>query len=94
MRSVYVDLATSGQVQAFVEALTPLEGDFDLVSGRYILDARSLMGIFSLDLTRPLELRVYNDTKQNMEAIRRFVVDGAGDGTGAEETRGEGETDE
>lgn len=74
MQSVYVSLPSPDTVQSFVEVVTGLEGDFDLISGRYILDARSLMGIFSLDLTKPIELKVYNDTKQNMDALSKFTV--------------------
>lgn len=72
MQSVYVSLPSPETVQSFVEDITGLEGDFDLVSGRYILDARSLMGIFSLDLSKPIELKVYNDTAQNMDVIAKY----------------------
>lgn len=74
MRSVYVELPTSHAVQSFVSTITGLQGDFELISGRYILDARSLMGIFSLDLEHPIELKVYNDSEENMKAIAPFVV--------------------
>ena len=74
MQTVYVKLPTPDTVQDFVERLGDLQGQFDLVHGRYILDARSLMGIFSLDLAQPLELRVHNDTKENMNALRPFLA--------------------
>lgn len=73
MQSVYVSLRSSEQVQSFVAALVPLDGDFELVSGKYVLDARSLMGVFSLDLSRPLALKVYNDSQKNLDAIRPFL---------------------
>lgn len=72
MQSVYVSLPNPEAVQAFVEQITMLDGEFELISGNYILDARSLMGIFSLDLTKPLQLRVYNDSPANMAALQRF----------------------
>ena len=78
MRSVYISLPDTKTVQAFVEQLSLLEGDFDLVSGKYILDARSLMGIFTLDLSKPVQLRIYEDSKENMQAIKRFVVENKG----------------
>lgn len=77
MRTVKISLPTAERVQAFVEALTPLDGDFELLSGQYILDARSLMGIFGLDLTRPVELRIYNDTPRTMQALKQFTTEEA-----------------
>lgn len=73
MKQVYVSLPTARLVQQFVKTLTPLDGDFELISGKFVLDARSLMGLFSLDLSQPLNLKVYNDSPQNLEAIRPFL---------------------
>ncbi|MDL2254108.1 HPr family phosphocarrier protein [Ruminococcaceae bacterium OttesenSCG-928-I18] len=84
MRQVYISLPTTEKVQDFVETLSPLEGDFDLVSGKYILDAKSLMGIFTLDLDRPIQLNVYRDTAENMRALDRFMVKNGTDGAAAE----------
>lgn len=74
MKSVNVCLSSPQAVQTFVEVLSGLDGNFDLVSGDYILDAKSLMGIFTFDLSRPLQLKVYNDTEENMAAIKPFLV--------------------
>ena len=74
MRIVYVDLSTVKDVHAFVTIISALDGQFDFLSERYVLDARSLMGIFRLDLTKPLRLRVEKDTAKTMNAIRRFIV--------------------
>lgn len=75
MRLVSIRLTSSEQVQLFVKTLTTLSGDFELVSGKHILDARSLMGLFSLDLTHPLCLKVYNDCAKNLDAITPFLAD-------------------
>ena len=74
MRIVYISLPTVGAVQDFVLQISPLEGNFDLLSGGYVLDAKSLMGIISLDLSKPLKLAVEKDTAEAMQAIRRFIV--------------------
>ena len=74
MQEIHISLPTAERVQSFVEAITPLEGNFDLISGKYVLDARSLMGIFSLDLSQPILLKIYNDTKENMAALRPFAA--------------------
>jgi len=77
MQTVYVSLPTVEAVQRFVERISPLDGQFDLLSDEYILDAKSLMGIFRLNLTEPIKLRIEKDTKQAMEAISQFVVEGS-----------------
>ena len=74
MRTVYISLPTVGIVQKFVEQISPLEGQFDLLSADYILDAKSLMGIFRLDLTNPIRLCIEKDSKETMQAIKRFLV--------------------
>lgn len=76
MRTVYVNLPNSETIQRFVDALADLEGQFDLISGHYILDARSMLGIFNLDLKRPIRLDVYNDSPENMAAIVPFLTEG------------------
>lgn len=73
MKQVYVRLTTAEQVQHFVKTLTALSGEFELISGKHILDARSLMGLFSLDLTHPIALKVYNDCAENLDAIAPYL---------------------
>ena len=76
MLTTKVYLPTGERVQAFVETLTSLDGEFELLSDGYILDARSLMGIFSLDLSKPIDLKIYNDSQKNLEALRPFTATG------------------
>ncbi len=75
MTEVMVRLATTQRVQEFVNTLAPLQGEFELISDQIILDARSIMGIFAFDLTKPLRLRVHDDSKTNMAAIAPYRVD-------------------
>ena len=75
MRNVYVSLPTVETVQDFVLQISPLEGHFDLLTNSYILDAKSLMGILTLDLTKPLELAVEKDTAETMQSIGRFITE-------------------
>ena len=74
VKKVYVSLPSVERVQRFVYTLTSLTGDFELITKNHILDARSLMGIFSFDRSRPIQLKVYSDTKRNMDAIRPFLA--------------------
>lgn len=73
MQSVWIRLGSVRQVQQFVGTLTGLKGDFELVSGQYILDARSLMGILGFDLSKPLRLKVYNDSPENLAALTPYI---------------------
>ena len=61
MKSINVYLDTIDKVKGFVNVVSVCDGDFDLSSGRYVVDAKSIMGIFSLDLSKNLTLNVHND---------------------------------
>ena len=50
------------QSKIFVNDITKFDSDFDLVSGRYVIDAKSIMGIFSLDLSKPIDLNIHSET--------------------------------
>ena len=75
METVYVYFSTVMEVKRFVESISPLEGDFDLIDGRYIVDARSLMGIFGMNLTKPVQLRIHKNSKKAIQAIKSFIVE-------------------
>jgi len=75
MQTVYISLPTVEAVQKFVERISPLKGQFDMLSDEYILDAKSLMGIFRLDLTAPVKLYVEKATEETMQAIKPFIVE-------------------
>ena len=64
-----VQLNTIDRVKRFVKICDNYEEDIDLSSGRYIIDAKSIMGIFSFDLTKPLNIRIHS---QNIDTIKRF----------------------
>ena len=55
MKTVSISLNSIDKVKAFVNDISKYDFDFDLVSGRYVIDAKSIMGIFSLDLSKPIE---------------------------------------
>ncbi len=56
-----IQLKTVNEVKRFVDIMTQCSYDVDLLSGRYVIDAKSLMGIFSLDLTKPIDLATSAD---------------------------------
>ena len=76
MQSVTILLDTIEKVRNFVSKIALLEGDFDIVSDRYIIDAKSIMGIFSLDLSKPLKLTIHNASSVDKvkEDFKDFLV--------------------
>lgn len=62
MISYMICLDSVSKVQAFVDAISGFDYSFEIVSGRYTLNAKSIMGFFSIDLTKPIELRVHAAT--------------------------------
>ena len=59
MKTVSISLNSIDKVKAFVNDISKYDFDFDLVSGRYVIDAKSIMGIFSLDLSKPINLNIH-----------------------------------
>ena len=72
MKTVKISLNSIDKVKAFVNEVTK----FDLVSGRYVIDAKSIMGIFSLDLSKPIDLNIHseNDVDAILEKLQPFIV--------------------
>jgi phosphocarrier protein HPr len=61
MKTISISLDSIEKVKSFVNTISKYTFDFDLVSGRYVIDAKSIMGIFSLDLTKPIDLNIHSD---------------------------------
>lgn len=72
MKKVYIKLDGMQKVNEFVSMLQQHKGEFDLQSGRYIVDAKSILGIFSLDLSDYLELTIYEEDETIMDNLRPF----------------------
>jgi phosphocarrier protein HPr len=59
-------LRTIEEVKEFAQTITMFDGNFELISGKYIVDAKSILGLFSVDLSKPVTLRIdVNDSKMN-----------------------------
>ena len=75
MKTVRISLNSIDKVKSFVNDLTKFDVDFDLVSGRYVIDAKSIMGIFSLDLSKAIEMEVHeDDCAALLEEVKPFIV--------------------
>lgn len=68
MKTLNVKIDTIENVKEFVSIVTKCSYDVDIVSGRYVIDAKSIMGLFSLDLSKPLELRIYGEETDELVA--------------------------
>ena len=75
MKSFKVMLSSIVDVKNFVNLVNGFDFEVDMVSGRYVVDAKSLMCIFSLDLSKPIIMRVYSeDTKELEESLKEFII--------------------
>ena len=75
MKTAQIKLSTIRDVQAFVAIATAFDGDVDLSSGRYVVDAKSIIGIFSLDLLSPITVTVHTgDADKLFAQLDAFLV--------------------
>ena len=76
MKTVQISLNSIDKVKSFVNAITQYEYDFDLISGRYVTDAKSIMGIFSLDLSKPIDLAIHAEANVDeiMETLKPYLI--------------------
>ena len=75
MKSTTIKLSTIDDVKEFVATVSKCDFDVDLISGRYAVDAKSIMGIFSLDISKEIRLDAHTDAADDFfKAIDKFVV--------------------
>ena len=75
MKKVNIMLDSIASVKKFVNIVSLYDFDVDLASGRYAVDAKSIMGIFSLDLSKPIELVAHSDDADKFfDEIKEFIV--------------------
>lgn len=77
MKTIKVSLNSIDKVKIFVNLIAKYDSDFDLISGRYVIDAKSIMGIFSLDLSKPIELSIHDDSvvEEVMDSLQKYIVE-------------------
>ena len=76
MKTVQISLNSIDKVKSFVNEITKYDNDFDLVSGRYVIDAKSIMEIFSLDLSKPIDLNIHADSNLDdiLAALDSYII--------------------
>lgn len=77
MKTVKISLNSIDKVKSFVNDVTKFDSDFDLVSGRYVIDAKSIMGIFSLDLSKPIDLNIHSESNLDeiLAILNQYIVE-------------------
>lgn len=76
MKCFNIMLHSINDVKSFVNSVNKYDFDVDLTSGRYVVDAKSIMGIFSLDLSKPIKVEVYTeDPGAFMDEMKPFIID-------------------
>lgn len=75
MKSISISLKMMESVKEFVNIVSKYNYDVDLRSGRFVIDAKSIMGIFSLDLSKPVVLEIHSDKCDDLIAdLKNFIV--------------------
>ena len=77
MKKVQVSLNSIDKVKSFVKDISQFSCDFDLISGRYVIDAKSMLGIFSLDLSKPIDLAIHasdDEVREIMEVLKPYLA--------------------
>ena len=78
MKTFQLQLTSINDVKQFVNRACQMPFDIDIISGRYVIDAKSIMGIFSVDLSKPITVEVHGtdeDARLFMDSVKEFVVE-------------------
>lgn len=75
MKSIQISLQMASSVKEFVNIVQKYAFEIDLRSDRYVVDAKSILGIFSLDLSKPINVEIHSDNCQALiEELKPFQV--------------------
>lgn len=67
-----IEIPSLGVVKQFVNDLSKMEGNFNLIAGRYVIDAKSIMGIFSLDLSKTQQLKITGAQEKDVQELKKY----------------------
>lgn len=74
MQELMIKLNMVNDVKAFIEEVTNIDADVDLQKNRYVVDAKSIMGVFTLDLSEPVKVVIHSDDESLIEPFKRWAV--------------------
>ena len=77
MKSINIKLSLAENVKTFVNMVNRYPYDMDLRAGRHVVDAKSILGIFSLDLSKPIDLNIHaeDDSDVILQALKPYIID-------------------
>jgi phosphotransferase system HPr-like phosphotransfer protein len=76
MKSIKIIFKTIVSINEFVRTASKMDANLDLVSDRKSVDAKSLMGVLSMDLTRPMELQIISEhEEEDAKAFQKFAAE-------------------
>ena len=77
MKSVNIKLSLAENVKSFVNIVNRYPYDVDLRAGRHVVDAKSILGIFSLDLSKPIDLNIHaeNSVEDILSTLAPYIID-------------------
>lgn len=70
MREIEILLESIDDVKNFVQTMAMFDGDFEMVSGKYVVDAKSILGVFCLDLSKPVTLHIDCDESKMDDVLK------------------------
>ena len=77
MAEAMIKLNSANDIKEFVRYAGNHKGEITLYSGKYVIDAKSVMGVFSLDLSKPIKMEVEGDMSIDVRAgIGQFIIEG------------------
>jgi len=74
IRKMTIALRSTDEVREFVREVMPLENEYDLISGKYVIDAKSILGIYSLNLSKPLELVIRGEYGDDLTVLDKYKI--------------------
>lgn len=74
MRTVEVRFEGIEAIKRFVDIISRLDVDYDLVQGKYIVDAKSMMGVLGLNFDEEMSLNIHSDDLAALEAVKEYVL--------------------
>lgn len=77
MKTIHILINSIEQIKEFVNDTNKINADLDLVSERYIINAKSIMGIFSLNLSKPILMNIYAEgiqLKDILKVMKKYMV--------------------
>lgn len=74
VRKMTIRLKSTEEVREFVKEVMMLQNEYDLISGKYVTDAKSILGIYSLNLSKPLELVMRGERMDDLTVLEKYIV--------------------